>query len=61
MEKRTHKLENKIGDKFLSGQNQCHSTRLKKSYFFHIFHLRPKKVRGGWGGGLRKNLVEPWA
>ena len=45
----------------ISGQNQCHSTGVKKSYFCHMIHLRPKKVRGGWGGGLRKNLVEPWA
>ena len=26
------------------GQNQCHSTRIKKSYFYHNFHLSPKKV-----------------
>ena len=34
----THfKLENKIGNIFLSGQNQSHSTGVKKSYF-----------NGGW-------------
>ena len=27
-----------------SGQNQCHSTGVKKSYFGHTFHLRPIKV-----------------
>ena len=32
------------------GQNQCHSTRVKKSYFCHIFHLRQKKVAVGVGG-----------
>ena len=28
-------------------QKQCHNTRLKKSSFCDIFHLRPKKIRGG--------------
>ena len=42
------------------------STGVKKSYFCHMFHLRPKKVMGGWVlwgglGGLSKNLVRPWA
>ena len=26
------------------------STGVKKSYFYHTFHLRPKKVGGGGGG-----------
>ena len=45
---------------FLSGQNQCHSTGVKKSYFCHIFHLRPKKVfwwAGGRVGGWKVTLV----
>ena len=33
-----------MGDIFLLGQNQCHITGVKKSYFCHTFHLRPKKV-----------------
>ena len=36
--------KNKMGDIFLSGQNQCHSTGVKKSNFGHTLHLRPKKV-----------------
>ena len=47
-------MKNKMGDIFLSGQNQCHITRVKKSYFCHTFHLRAKKVFwwvGGGGGG----------
>ena len=32
-------IKNKIGDIFLSGQNQCHITRVKKSYFCLV---------GGW-------------
>ena len=47
-ENRTDKLENKIGDIFKSGPNQCHSTGVKKSYFCHIFHLRQKSY--GLGG-----------
>ena len=39
----TYKLENKISDIFKSGQNQSHSTGIKRSYFCHIFHLRQKK------------------
>ena len=43
-----------MGNIFLSGQNQCHITGVKKSYFCHTFHLRPKKVFwwvvGGGGG-----------
>ena len=53
-----------MGDIFLSGQNQCHITGVKKSYFCHTFHLRPKKVFwwvvGGWrvvGGGWKVTLV----
>ena len=46
-------IKNKTGDIFLSGQNQYHITGVKKSYFCHTFHLRPKKVfwwvvGGGW-------------
>ena len=37
-------IKNKMGNIFLSGQNQCHITGVKKSYFCHTFHLRPKKV-----------------
>ena len=37
-----------MGDIFLSGQNQCHITGVKKSYFCHTFHLRPKKVFWWW-------------
>ena len=37
-------MKNKMGDIFLLGQNQCHITEVKKSYFCHTFHLRPKKV-----------------
>ena len=37
-------IKNKMGDIFLSGQNQCNITGVKKSYFCHAFHLRPKKV-----------------
>ena len=48
-------IKNKMVDIFLSGQNQCHITGVKKSYFCHTFHLRPKKVFwwvvGGGGGG----------
>jgi len=33
-----------MGDIVLSGQNQCHFTRVKKSYFGLTFHLAPKKV-----------------
>ena len=33
-----------MGDMFLLGKNQCHCTGVKKSYFGHTFHLRPKKV-----------------
>ena len=40
-----------MGDIFLSGQNQCHITGVKKSYFCHTFHLRPKKVFWWVGGG----------
>ena len=53
-----------MGDIFLSGQNKCHITGVKKSYFCHTFHLRPKKVFwwvvGGWrvaGGGGKVTLV----
>ena len=45
----------KMGDIFLSGENQCH-TRVKKSYFGHIFYLRPKKV-SWWAGGCKVTLV----
>ena len=45
-------IKNKMGDIFLSRQNQCHITGVKKSYFCLTFHLRPKKVFwwvvGGW-------------
>ena len=44
-------IKNKIGDIFLLGQNQCHITGVKKSYFCHTFHLRPKKVFWWVGGG----------
>ena len=44
-------IKNKMGDIFLSGQNQCHITGVKKSYFCHTFHLRPKKVFWWVGGG----------
>ena len=37
-------IKNKMGDIFLTGQNQCHITGVKKSYFCHTFHLRSKKV-----------------
>ena len=40
-----------MGDIFLSGQNQCLITGVKKSYFCHTFHLRPKKVFWWVGGG----------
>ena len=40
-----------MGNIFLSGQNQCHITGVKKSYFCHTFHLRPKKVSWWVGGG----------
>ena len=53
-------IKNKTGDIFLSGQNQCHITGVKKSYFCHTFHLRPKKVfwwAGGWQGGWKVTLV----
>ena len=54
-----------MGNIFKFGQNQCHRTRVKKSYFCHIFHLRPKKVmagRGGLvGGGLCDNRVSSLA
>ena len=46
-------IKNKMGDIFLSGQNKCHITGVKKSYFCHTFHLRPKKVFwwvSGWAG-----------
>ena len=33
-----------MGDIFLLGQNQCHITGVKKSYFGLIFYLAPKKV-----------------
>ena len=52
-------IENKMGDIFLTGQNQCHITGVKKSYFCHTFHLRPKKV-SWWqvvGGGWKVTLV----
>ena len=29
-------------------QNQCHSTKVKKSYFCHTFHPRPKQVFWWW-------------
>merc|ERR1711873_189125 len=41
-------IKNKTGNIFLSGQNQCHITGVKKSYFCHTFHLSPKKFSGGW-------------
>ena len=48
-----------MGNIFLSGQNKCHITKVKKSYFCHTFHLRPKKVfwRVGGGGGWKVTLV----
>ena len=49
-----------MGDIFLSGQNQCHITEVKKSYICHTFHLRPKKVFWwvvGGGGGWKVTLV----
>ena len=43
-----------MGEILLLGQNQGRSTGVKKSYFGHTFHLRPKKFPGGWvGGGWR--------
>ena len=50
-------IKNKMGDIFLSGQNQCHITGVKKSYFCHTFHLRPKKVFWWVGGGWKVTLV----
>ena len=47
-------IENKMGDIFLTGQNQCHITGVKKSYFCHTFHLRPKKVFWWVVGGGEK-------
>ena len=46
-----------MGDIFFSGQNQCHITKVKKSYFCHTFHLRPKKVFWWVGGGQKVTLV----
>ena len=46
-----------MGDIFLSWQNQCHITGVKKSYFCHTFHLRPKKVSWWVGGGWKVTLV----
>ena len=46
-----------MGDIFLLEQNQCHSTRVKKSDFGHSFHLRPKKVSWWAGGGWKFTLV----
>ena len=48
-------MENDMSDIFSLGQNQYHSTGVKKSYFGHTFHLTPKKVFwwvvGGGGSG----------
>ena len=38
-------VKNKMGNNILSGQNHCYSTEVKKSYFGHTFHLRPKQDR----------------
>ena len=46
-----------MGNIFLSGQNQCHVTEVKKSYFCHTFHLRPKKVSWWVVGGWKVTLV----
>ena len=48
--------KNKMDDVSKLGQNQCHSTKVKESYFSHTFHLRPKKFSGllvGW-------MLEKW-
>ena len=37
-------MENDMSDIFSLGQNQYHSTGVKKSYFGHSFNLRQKKV-----------------
>ena len=41
-------IKNKVGDFFSLGQNQCHSPRVKKTYFSHTFHLTPKSFLVGW-------------
>ena len=40
----------------LIGANLWHSNGIKKSYFCHTFHLRPKKVFW-WMGGWKVTLV----
>ena len=50
-------IKNKMGDIFLTGQNQCHITGVKKSYFCHTFHLRSKKVFWWRVGGWKVTLV----
>ena len=46
-----------MGHIFLSGQNQCHVTGVKKSYSGLTFHLAPKKVSWLVGGGWKVTLV----
>ena len=44
----------------LLGQNQCHSTGVKKSYFGHSFNLRQKKFSGGWKVTLVSDCLHFW-
>ena len=50
-------MKNKMSDIFLSGQNQCYSTRVKKSYFGHTFYLTQKSfLVGRWVGGVESDF-----
>ena len=52
----------KNGWYLLIGQNQCHSTGVKKSYFAISFIWNKKVIGEGVGfRGYSKNLVKPWA